>query len=853
MKSRHLLILSLSLVGLVYAGCKTASLKKSNESFGLAEYAKASDMYKQVYKNNKTTKEEKQKAAFQAAEGYRLNHDPDNAEKWYSTAQRRGVKDPILLFRMGEAQMKQGKYTEAMENLRNYKKQVPEDTRADLMLQGCEMALEDKNRKTRVNIEFFKPTNESKTDDFSPMWADRKHSALMFTTDREEGANKKTYNWTGRMHTDVWVMEKKGKKGKEKWMPPTLVEGLNSEFNDGVVTFDGRYSTMYFTMCNGKDGKEKTCKIYEARKKGGAWDVNPQPLPFSSDSFNCGHPSLTEDGNRLYFASDMPGGYGNPGEDVEKTKDLYVVNFVRRGRTWSDPVNLGPTINTRGNEVFPYIHEDGTLYFSSDGHPGFGGLDIFSTTGSGQEWEAPKNLLGPFNSHHDDFGIIIESDKMSGYFSSNRLKGDDDIYYFYIEPMFFRLTGQVTNCDNGTALANSLVVISNDKDSSKIRLYTDSKGYYQTDLQEGTNYEIFAQKRDEYFYDSKPKYVSTVGLEQSTNFVKDFCLKNQCNDIFVLPIYYGLDSSNLRSESRRVLDDLIGTLKKYPKMKVELGSHTDCRSSFEYNRALSQRRADSAVAYIIENGINPFRLEARGYGESQLVNQCECEGAKVVPCKEDEHQLNRRTTVKVVNCNFVFDTEAMNAINRNDSALEGKGSIFSPFLLQKQKEHLAQNKGNIDSLIRVREEEERRKQAEKELQELLAKYDVLPISKSREGYFVNATIGRKRLKMIYDEETSKTQLTQKDVEALIQAKSLSISDFEEGKEKLKLSDGTKITSRNFKIKELQIGDMTFKDVKCRMVDDKKPMILGTSLFNKYLSVTIKDDKLLLEKEPAEEQ
>lgn len=251
MKSRHLLVLSLSLVGLIYSGCKTASLKKSNESFGLAEYAKASDMYKQVYKNNKTTKEEKQKAAFQAAEGYRLNHDPDNAEKWYSTAQRRGVKDPILLFRMGESQMKQGKYTEAMENFRNYKKQVPEDTRVDVLLKGCEMALEDKNRKTRVNVEFFKPSNESKVDDFSPMWADRKHSTLMFTTDREDGANKKTYNWTGRMHTDVWVMEKKGKKGKEKWMPPTLVEGLNSDFNDGVVTFDGRYSTMYFTQCNG--------------------------------------------------------------------------------------------------------------------------------------------------------------------------------------------------------------------------------------------------------------------------------------------------------------------------------------------------------------------------------------------------------------------------------------------------------------------------------------------------------------------------------------------------------------------------------------------------------------------------
>lgn len=845
------LVLSTLFLAVTISGCKSASMKKSNESFELAEYAKASDMYKQVYKNNKTTKEDKQKSAFRAAEGYRLNHDPDNAEKWYSTAIRRGVKDPIVTFRMGEAQMRQGKYTEALQNFQDYKKQVPEDKRTDVYIKGCEMALKDQNRKSRVTIDLFKEASDSKVDDFSPMWADRKHNAIMFTSDREEGENKRAYNWTGRMHTDVWVVNKEGKRGRVRWTPPVLVEGLNSDYNDGVVTFDRRFSTMYYTQCNGPEGKEKTCKIYEARRRGGEWDVNPEPLPFCSDSFNCGHPALSPDGSKLYFASDMLGGYGNPDEDVEKTKDLYVVNFVRRGRTWSDPVNLGPTINTRGNEAFPYIHDDGTLFFSSDGHPGFGGLDLFSTTGSGQEWEKPENLLGPFNSYHDDFGIIMEPDKMSGYFTSNRNRGDDDIYSFSVEPMYFALSGQVTNCDNGEAIANALVIISNDLDSSKIRLYTDSKGYYQTDLGENVNYEVFAQKRDEYFYDSKPKYVSTVGLEQSTSFVKDFCLKNQCNDIFVLPIYYGLDSANLRGESRKVLDDLILTLSKYPKMKVELGSHTDCRSSFEYNRALSQRRADSAVAYIIENGINPFRLEARGYGESQLVNQCECEGGKVVPCSEDEHQLNRRTTVKVVNCNFVFDTESVNAINRNDSALEGKGSIYSPFLLTKQKEWLAANKGNIDSLLAVRAAEEKRIQEEMERRKLLEKYDILPLSKSRDGYYVNATLGRKRLKLIYDDETYKTQLTQNDVEALLRSKELSLEDFSQGKDKIKLSDGTKLTSKNFKIKELKVGEMVLKDVSCRMVDNKRPAVLGVSVFNKYLSATLDGDRLLLEKEVTE--
>ncbi len=271
------------------------------------------------------------------------------------------------------------------------------------------------------------------------------------------------------------MTEQKGTRKDKKFQAPVIVKGsVNGKYNDGTIVFDNKYSTAYYTQCNGQDGKGKTCKIFQTTKRGDEWS-EPQVLPFCSDSFNCGQPAISADGNKLYFSSDMPGGFGG--------HDLYVVNFVKRGKTWSDPVNLGNVINTSGDEVFPSLHEDGTLYFSSDGHPGVGELDLFYSTGMGEQWATPVNMKTPMNSSYDDFAIILEDDKEKGYFSSNRLngRGDDDIYNFFMTPLIFNLSGVITDCNNKAVLGGATVTLTSSSDSGKIVVKTDKNELLQSD------------------------------------------------------------------------------------------------------------------------------------------------------------------------------------------------------------------------------------------------------------------------------------------------------------------------------------------------------------------------------------
>ncbi|MBI1307818.1 MAG: OmpA family protein [Bacteroidetes bacterium] len=857
-KHRKTALLVLTLLSIVFVlgeGCKV-SLQEANKNYGLHQYGLAADMYDQIL-SSKEGKEldkiQRQEIAFKAGESYRLNHDSKKALKMYSKAITYGRKDAIIYYRQAEMLMEQGQYVQALTILKEYKKNNPGDPDVDRLIEGCELALKCADKKTRYIVESFKPANMSKVDDRVPRYADRKHESIMFTSDRDEGESKSQFKWTGRKFEDLWITELAGRRGREKWQKPVLVEGFG-DYNEGVVTFDERYSTMYFTQCNGLDGKDSTCKIYEAKKRGKTWEVNPVPLPFCSDDFNCGHPALSADGKQLYFVSDMPGSMQDDKEPKERTKDIYVVNYVRRGKTWSTPINLGPTINTPGNELFPYVHEDGTLYFSSDGHVTLGGLDILYSkplSESPTDWEKPVNMGCPINSQEDDFGIIVDTDKEHGFFTSNRDRGDDDIYEFSMTPLILILKGTITDCQSTLPIKGALVEISNDKDSTKIRLYTDEKGYYEAPLRPEVNYEISVSKREDYYYDAKPKSVSTVGVEQSAEYVKDFCLENQCDDVFVLPIYYDLDKANLRPESKKVLDDLIATLKKYPKMSIELGSHTDCRSSYEYNIDLSQRRADSAVQYILQAGINPYRLEARGYGESQLTNKCACEGGKVVPCTEEEHQANRRTTVKVVNCKYEFQWSNPEVQDTNNVAIEG-GPVYSKVIIAARKDYIKNHGSEYEKEIKKIEEEKRRQEEEAERIKLAKMYDIVNLTKSRDIYFVNASVGRKRVKLQYDPDGSRVEIPQSTVEQLFRSGDLKVENFTDGNDKIKLPDGTKLTSTSFRLDSLVLDGLTLYKVRCKMVNDDKKATIGAGVFQNYIDIEIKDNKLYLKKEEEEE-
>ncbi|MDA8929805.1 OmpA family protein [Bacteroidia bacterium] len=844
------------------AGCKSLTMKKAAEAMNNKRYAESADMYAQLASSTDIPKDQRQTAAFRSAESYQYNHQPKQALKMYAKAQSYGAKDPEILYRLAQTNKQLGNYEEAIRYFKLYQKEEPGDDRIELMIEGCENALVWKEEKSRYTVESFKPANDKKADDFSPVWADRKNKSIMFTSDRSEGnVSKGKYDRTLRGFTDVWQVKQAGSRGQVKWGKPELVEGLNTKYNDGTVTFNSRKSKMYVTQCNGVNGKEPKCKIYEARKAGKGWQMNPDPLNFcageGNNRWNYGHPVLADKDKTMYFASDRPGGYGDTGV-LEKTKDIWMVTFVRRGRTWSEPVNLGPAINTTGNEMFPYVHTDGTLYFSSDGHPGLGALDIFESRKDGEgpmDWSDPSNMKSPVNSGGDDFGIIMDATKEHGFFTSNRTKNQDDIFEFTMEPIECKLKGQVTDCDSGTAISQALVLISNNVDSTKIRLRTDERGYYETDLGINREYTIEVSKRSAYYYDAKPQYVSTMNVENSLEcqHVKDFCMKNTCNDVFVLPIYYDVAKWDIREDAEPILDDLIKTLQKYPRMAVELGSHTDCRASYEYNRDLSQKRADEAIKYLVEKGkINPFRLEARGYGESQLVTDCPCEGPVKSSCSEDEHQQNRRTTIKVVNCNFDVLNIGVDYTQRNDEALNGRGSVYSPYLLTQQRDFLIKTKGDIDSFMNARALEDSLLLVKKAENELMAKYDFIPLSKGRgDSYSLYGYIGRKKVKFAYNGEERRTLVPQSLVEQLIKSGAIKASDFRDQGEKIKLADGTKLFGTSFNLPELKINDKVYKKVKCKMVQSKTA-VLGYNIFDReYVDFEIKEDKIWLLKDTEE--
>ena len=642
--------ISIFAVFLQSCGTKKGTMAAAREAFTKKEFFVAGDNYKAVYSKTKN-QEEKKEACFKTAECYRLSNDIKNAENWYRKAVKIDPKNSEAELHLAQSLKGNSKFTEAIVEFNAYKKANPANAvEAEKQIKGCENALKWKNEKTRYLIENLKGIN-SKWSDFAPAWY--KKDQVIFTSDRDNGASKKIYGWTGNQYTDLYAVNYKIPEKRNpnliKWGIPVLFDKdkINSPFNDGTACFDSKFSNIYYTLCSGKDGKGKSCRIYSAAATGSEWG-DPAPLSFSSDSFNCGHPSITKDGQILYFSSDMPGGYGG--------KDIYYVTYTKRSKSWGDPINLGPVINSAGDEMFPFIHEDGTLYFSSNGHMGLGGVDIFYAKGSGTDWSDPINMKSPVNSGGDDFSIILSKDKESGYFASNREggKGQDDIYRFYMTPLVFTLSGVARDKFTKETLPNTVLSITNSFDSIKLTIKTDKAGSYKITLKAKTDYELFGAHED--YYDSKLEFQTTKGLEVSTDLVQDFILEPfNFETIFTLEgIYYDLDKADLRTRSKEVLDTIVQLMNRYPKIRLELGSHTDCRSDSIYNMGLSQRRADSAVNFIVSKGIDPERLIAKGYGETKLVNDCACEGSWVKrKCTEEEHQMNRRTTFKLLDNKYI--------------------------------------------------------------------------------------------------------------------------------------------------------------------------------------------------------
>jgi peptidoglycan-associated lipoprotein len=672
MNKTHSLALAgcIVLISAVFYACgpSKGSMTAAREAFKKKEYFVAGENYKAVYSKTKN-KDEKNEASYQTAECYRLANDMKNAENWYRKAAKADPTNQEAEFKLAQCLKNNQKFSEAIVEFNNYKKRNPTDQRVDKEIKGCELALKWKNEKTRYVVENVKLLN-TKWSDFSPMFY--KRNDLFFTSDREKGASGKTYGWTGNSYTDIYRVtfkaDRKNPNNIKYEIPVLLDKGpVNTPYNDGTLCFDARGTTMYYTQCSGKDGKGKNCRIYSTTAQGTLWS-EPEPLSFSTDSFTCGHPCLSKDGMVMYFSSDMPGGFGG--------KDLWYVTYTKRSKTWGDPINLGPTINTEGDDMYPYIADDGTLFFSSNGHVGLGGVDIYYSKGENTDWSEPINMKSPINSGGDDFAVTMDKDKESGYFSSNREggKGQDDIYRFYMTPLVFTLSGVVRDSVTRQLLPNTTITITNSTDTGKLIIRTDASGAYKITLKQKTDYELFAAKAD--YYDSKIESQTTRGLEQSADLIQDFTiLEFDFTTVFTLEgIYYDLDKANIRPDAALILDSMVTLMNKYPRIRVELGSHTDCRADSAYNQDLSQRRADSAVGYMVSRGIDSARMVAKGYGETKLVNDCACEGKYVKrACTDEEHQMNRRTTFKLLDNKYVpKNREEMKATPDKTTVTPGK-------------------------------------------------------------------------------------------------------------------------------------------------------------------------------------
>ena len=466
---------------------------------------------------------------------------------------------------------------------------------------------------------------------------------ILFASSRDEGvAVKRKYAWNMQPFLDIYKIGKKDSLEQLERIKGTV----NTKYHEGPMTISADGNRMYFSRNNYFENKKgldndgvTNLKIYRADLVEGTW-TNIKGVHINNDHYSVSHPSLSKDGKKLYYASDIPGGKGGT--------DIYVIDVNADG-TLGTPVNMGDVVNTEGDEMFPFIHNEGTLFFASDGHVGFGLLDIFATiTDENDKIVNVLNLGSPINGEKDDFSYFLSEDGFNGYISSNRDggMGDDDIYKFNRTPPLM-LKMFVYDGANNQPILNSKVDLKNPQGQILASFMTDKNGFAEHKIDRNANFGIEASKEK---YTSASKDFDSFNLDRETELVVDLNINLQpIPDVVLLAdleiIYFDLDQSFIRPDAAIELDKVVSLMNKYPGMVIRLESHTDSRANDQYNFALSNRRAKSTYEYIISNGIDASRItKYEGFGETQLVNKC----SNGVKCTKDEHQLNRRTEFVVL-------------------------------------------------------------------------------------------------------------------------------------------------------------------------------------------------------------
>jgi len=646
------LFLSFTVIG------QEKQVERADKYFEKLAYIDARETYIKVIENGYDSVEIYQKIA----DSYYFNADLKTAAKWYEklfTKYAANNMEPEYLFRYSQSLKSIEEYERADEIMMDF------NNFSNLQEKRTKLFKKDRNyldliamQSGRFKVKNLKNIN-SVGSDFGPSFY--KDEVMVFASSRESGISKVVHEWDEAVFLDLFYTTRAGANSLSVEGVEKFNRKINTKLHESSPVFTKDGNTMYFTRNNYTKKRMQTdsdgtilLKLYKAEKlSNGQWG-NVMELPFNSNNYSVAHPALSTDEKYLYFASNMPGTKG--------LSDLFV-SEIQGDNTYGTPKNLGGVINTEGRETFPFISKSGKLFFASDGHIGLGGLDVFvaepsKISSSKASFNEPFNVGKPVNTPNDDFSFIIDESTKIGYFSSNRKggKGKDDIYSLkqtkeLISRCNQHLSGVITDADTREILPGAVITLFNSNMNKVATTTADEKAMYSLPIECSNEYIIRAQK-DTYEPTEvnlvtnnqfEQKYKKPLQLSKGAPILNNIAT-NVGDDLAKIlqlkPIYFDLDKSFIRPDAEVELQKVIAAMKQYPKIEIDVRSHTDSRNTSDYNINLSNRRAKSTIAYILEKGgISGSRLTGRGYGEIELQNNC----ADGVKCSEEEHQQNRRS------------------------------------------------------------------------------------------------------------------------------------------------------------------------------------------------------------------
>ncbi len=641
---------------------------KADVMYNKFDFKSAIKKYEEVGLENLSTK-----GLRNLSNAYLKTHNDTMAENRFKALIEKEDHTSEDVFHYAEVLQMNGKQAQSDEWLEKFYALI--DTDAYTTKRGSKAELKNDIRGTK--IEHLSINTEQ--EDFGPAYHGDK---IVFASSRPHKlANKSKWSWNKLPYLNIYDASIDS-GSLQLTNPQMLSKQINKKFHEGPASFSKDGSLMVYTRNNYEDIPEnKAVKLkmfYTTKDENGKW-LDPIGFDFNNKSYSVGHPSVSEDGKTIYFSSDMPGGKGKA--------DIYKINKTDSG--WSAPINLGSEINTELDEMFPFIHPNHILFFASKGHVGLGGLDIYASRVKKNEYSKPNNLRHPINGHKDDFGLILDKDQRSGYFSSNRPggKGADDLYAFTMQKgfVFCKDVEGVVQTDQGELLPGKKVIIVDENGDVVSSVVVGDDAKYKFCLDEG-DYKFKLLDPEQVvldhrynpsdvgldftvdLFDEKPLVINHLYKTQKTEPIEQVEINTKGDNISGLTvkntddkgnvtkeiieinnIYFDLNKSFIRKDAAKELNKIVRIMNAYPDIEIEIGSHTDCRASKSYNKALSSRRATSSMNYIKKRITKPSRITGKGYGEDKLLVDCPCEGSVKSDCSEAKHQKNRRTEFKILN------------------------------------------------------------------------------------------------------------------------------------------------------------------------------------------------------------